>query len=349
MPRRARDEPEYNVRRIPGRRYWHIVWSERRRSKKVSTGQENYAEARQFLHEWLRALHADPPSEARTVSIALDAYLADRADAGVLSIVRLRDAAMPLKGHLGHLVLDEIDTAAVAGYRKARAGRSRWTIRKELQTLSSALRFAGHDVRFGLGRTPPPRERFLNDAEQVRLLKAAATTLHVETFVVLGLHTGARKGAILGLTWDRVDFDKGLISYVDPARDETDKRRSVVPMTALVRRQLLKVRDLAQTEWVVEHNGRAIGNIRKAFSRACKRAGLDGVIPHDLRRTCATTLAMRGVSLDRIADFLHATPATVYRHYRKFQPDYLTDVIAALESAPHGALISEHEYNTERK
>lgn len=55
---------------------------------------------------------------------------------------------------------------------------------------------------------------------------------------------------------------------------------------------------------------------------------------------------MRGVSLDKIADFLCADPRTVHKHYRKFQPDYLRDAAAALDdSAPHGALIRERESN----
>ena len=70
------------------------------------------------------------------------------------------------------------------------------------------------------------------------------------------------------------------------------------------------------------------------------------VTPHVLRHTCATMLAMKGRPLDEIADFLAADPATIHKHYRKHQPDYLRAAAKALDdSAPHGALISEHQSN----
>ena len=190
-----------------------------------------------------------------------------------------------------------------------------------------------------LGRVPPPRDRWLTPDEQVRLIAAAEG--HVRTFVILGVHTGARKGAILGLTWDRVDFDRGMVTYVDPDRAETKKKRAVVPMNATVRAALVRAREKARTEYVIEYHGAMVGNVKKAFARACQRAGLEGVTPHVLRHTCATRLAMAGVSLDEIADYLAADPATISRHYRKFQPDYLRRAADALDPPTRKAASNE--------
>ena len=57
--------------------------------------------------------------------------------------------------------------------------------------------------------------------------------------------------------------------------------------------------------------------------------------PHDLRRTAGTWAAVAGVDLNRIAEMMgHNSVSTTRRVYAKYQPDYLLDVVAAIESAP---------------
>jgi integrase len=42
-------------------------------------------------------------------------------------------------------------------------------------------------------------------------------------------------------------------------------------------------------------NGKKVGDFRKVWAKACKTAGLTGVIPHDLRRCAARNLSLSGV------------------------------------------------------
>ena len=62
--------------------------------------------------------------------------------------------------------------------------------------------------------------------EQVSAFIAACTMPHVKLFAILAATTGARMGAILSLTWDRVDFKRGLITYQDPTMFKTKKGRA---------------------------------------------------------------------------------------------------------------------------
>ena len=323
----------YQLRRHANGR-WYATWSEHGRSYRTSMGTADYATARARLIAWAGA----PPSSAPpTVAELLDAYLAERAH--VPSHARLSRSARPLRAFFGRVLPQEITAELCAAYRAWR-GRAATTMRLELQTLSSALHLAHRRgtierlPQLELGPLPPPRARWLTPDEAAALLEACACP-HTRLFVLLGLHTGARAQAILALSWDRVDFAAGLISYAEPGRMQTRKRRAVVPMNALVRESLVAARECARSEHVIEFAGRGLKRIGYSFREACRRAQLTGVSPHVLRHTCATWMAMAGVPLDQIADFLAAEPATVWRVYRKFQPGYLEDAAEALRKFAH--------------
>ena len=50
---------------------------------------------------------------------------------------------------------------------------------------------------------------------------------HIKLFIIIAMTTGARKGAVLDLTWDRVDMDGGVIDFHNPEMFITKKKRSV--------------------------------------------------------------------------------------------------------------------------
>jgi integrase len=54
----------------------------------------------------------------------------------------------------------------------------------------------------------------------------------LRTFIMFGLYTAARAGALLELTWDQVDF---LGRYIALGRGRGNKRRAVVPITLELR------------------------------------------------------------------------------------------------------------------
>jgi integrase len=95
-------------------------------------------------------------------------------------------------------------------------------------------------------------------------------------------------------------------------------------------------------EHVIEWNGGPIKKVRKGFEEACRRAGLSGVTPHDLRRTVATIADEAGVDWTRIARLLgHSNVASgdAYRHPRPETLQPVADLIdMRLVQRPGGAL-----------
>lgn len=86
-----------------------------------------------------------------------------------------------------------------------------------------------------------------------RLESAAHRTIHLYLFVRLARFTGARAGAIQGLVWECVDFDRRLISFGGRGRQ---KGRAVVPMHPDLAWQLVLAKGAAETNYVIEWAGK---------------------------------------------------------------------------------------------
>jgi integrase len=207
------------------------------------------------------------------------------------------------------------------------------TIIRELLTLRAALKWAQgakwiSDIpHIAVPRQPPPRDRWLTREEADRLL-ANAKAMHVRVFLTLALYTAARAGALLDLTWDRVDFTARLIDF-EPV--DGGKRRVPVPMAEPLLAILQEAREAATTPYVVEHGGARVASVKTGTRAAASRANLPGVTPHILRHTAATWMALRGVPMDEISRFLgHGDVRVTQRIYAKYTPDYLRSAMDAL-------------------
>jgi len=144
--------------------------------------------------------------------------------------------------HFGHIGAEDVTVEDCRAYTAARraAGRSDGAIHTELGHLRSALVFGvkrrhiDHAPHIERPTKPQPRDRYLTRAEAERLLDAT-DTLHIRCAIILMLGTAARVQAVLDLTWDRVDFEAGMIHLRDPSDTGRRKGRAIVPMNRSVR------------------------------------------------------------------------------------------------------------------
>jgi integrase len=169
---------------------------------------------------------------------------------------------------------------------------------------------------------PAPKERYLTHDEIDRLLEAA-TQPHIRLAILLMLSTGARVTAVLELTWNRVNFDRGVIDLRQSA-DGPRKGRAIVPMNAGLRAALQAARQAALSDHVVEWAGGPVRSIRKGFMAAVTAAGLENVSPHVLRHSAAVHMAEAGIPMSEIAQFLgHSSTAVTERTYARYSPGHL--------------------------
>lgn len=218
-------------------------------------------------------------------------------------------------------------------YRKRkRAGRSDSTIRKELEMLRAALRLRYGSTAPALWMPPPskPRDRYLTRDEVHKLLDHIETP-HVKLFVVLAVATGARMSALLDLTWDRVNLDKGIIDLNPAGRHENNKRRAIVPINSRADAALREALAGAMTDYVIEYAGGPVKSVKKAIQSAARRASVP-CSPHVFRHTAGVWMAEADVPMQKIAQYLgHTSTRVTEQTYARYSPSYMRDASAALE------------------
>lgn len=103
------------------------------------------------------------------------------------------------------------------------------------------------------------RLRYLEKEEIVKLLKNCRG--HLRPIVVLALNTGMRKGEILNLKWQDIDFRRGIIHLYKTKNNE--KRE--IPMNEIVKTALLKVRKNPNSPYIFNRfNDKPFVNVRKS-------------------------------------------------------------------------------------
>lgn len=324
---------DYRIGRLNGR--FVVMWNDedgtRRRYRLAAhTQKDAEREARDLI------LRQTSPAAGITIAQIWAAYQAEVA--GRRQESKLAQTGKNVLPTFGHLTPDQITVEDCRRYIAARRaqGRKDATIRTEMGCLRTALTWGAtaklirSAPRIEMPQTPPPRERYLDRNEVARLL-AAAGDPHIRLAMLLMLTTAGRIGALLELTWDRVDLDRRMIKL---ATNDIGPRkgRATVPINDTLMGALQAAQAASLSRYVIEWGGHQVGSIKTGFNAAVKRAGIDHCTPHDLRRTAGRLMAEAGVPMEEIAQYLgHTNPSVTRSTYARFSPEYLRGAADALE------------------
>jgi len=194
----------------------------------------------------------------------------------------------------------QIDPDSYAEGRLAE-GAQRSTVNQELAALRRGFRLAvkKHLLTvmpvFELPKVHNERQGFFEAGELAALvLELPAELRPVVQFAHM---TGWRvHKEILPLTWDAVDWE-GQVIRIAAAATKGGEARTFPFGCAPDLKALLEAQWKARDGLCVFHrNGKRIRDLRGAWEKACKRAGLVGRIPHDLRRSAARDMRRAGIS-----------------------------------------------------
>jgi len=255
-------------------------------------------------------------------------------------------------------MLDEVTEQNCRRYVAARSTAA--AARRELEDLRSAVNYhhaQGHcaeKMRVWLPETSPRRERWLTRSEAARQLWAlwrakdtltgCPTRQHAARFLLVGLYTGTRAGAVCGAAvrpttgHGHVDLDAGLF-YRTPARARRNKKNQNQTPAPIPPRLIAHMRrwvrlGIAQ-HYLVEWNGKPVKSVRKAWDSAREDAGLDrDVVRHTLRHTAATWLMQAGTSPWTAAGYLGMSVETLLANYGHHHPDYQREAAANICAPP---------------
>lgn len=278
-----------------------------------------------------------------------------------LTIQGNRTKADHIKKALGKVKLARLTVAQVERFLDglAKSGMATDTIKRHRALLRLAIRRAERDGKIGrnvAGLADPPtgtlRMSKAMTTEQVRTLLAFKVNTFWRAYIITGLMCGLRPGELLGLRWEDVDFDNGVIRVRKCLKSlpdkETGKRVLVLDdlKTPQSRRTIemprmaaAALRDLRteQARWKLKlgaaYDMRSMAivfgdragaprwpqDVREYFQLLCSKAGIgDKWTPRELRHTFVSVLSDSGVDIEKIADavgHINSTiTKTVYRH-----------------------------------
>lgn len=316
------------------RNCFYIVWTEHGRSRERSTGTADSGQAEAAFGEWLQARgRRGGPSDPSGILVTdvLASYASERGEK-VESPERIAYAIDPLLQFWQGLAVSDVTPLTCSRYA-AQRGRSDGTIRRELGVLRAAINYSHRcgritrTVAVELPARPDSRDRWLTRNEAAAIIRSARTPqarLYLPLFILIGLYTGRRTEAILGLRWPQVDLKACRINFERIGRKKTNKRRGQgVPISPRLlphlRRAKKRGTDLGP---VIHRDGERLGKVLKGFKAACARAGVDDASPHTLRHTAATWLMQAGTDPWVASGYLAMSLETLLRVYGHHHPDH---------------------------
>ncbi len=272
-----------------------------------------------------------------------------------------------IKPILGGLKLTKLAPTHLAGFYqdKLAAGFAPASVNKLHVALHKALDQAvkWHMIPRNVAEVvkaprPAPEEIRPLSREQTKTLLEAARGERFEPLYVLAVTTGLRQGELLGLKWEDVALENGVVRVRrtlarhkarlvlgDP---KTKRCRRTVRLTQAAvealeghfARQTVQRNILGE---LYEHQGLVFAtqrgtlvnpsNLRKrSFEPLLEKAGLPAIRFHDLRHTCATLLLSRNVNPKIVSEMLgHATIAITLDTYSHVLPNMQEGAARALE------------------
>lgn len=262
-----------------------------------------------------------------------------------------------LKGYLlprfGKRRLDEVSAEDIQQLKSALRDKNPKTVNNVLSVLNTMLRCA---AEWGVIEEEPVRARWLKtshspvdffDFDHYESLVAAAAQLDPRYLIVvlLGGDAGLRRGEMLGLEWDDLDFARGLITvtrsnWKGHVTSTKGGRIRTIPMTRRLRDALWGCRPDEGGDRVLygERGGSATAkNIAVWLIRAQRHAGLKtrkGA--HTLRHTFCSHLAMRGAPPRAIQELAGHRNITTTERYMHLSPAALDGAIRLLERGREG-------------
>lgn len=301
-----------------------------------------------------------------TVNQVLDVYETEHVPT-LIDGARAKAAIKQLRVGLGSVDIGSIRSKTCREYGLSRKV-SDGTVRRELGVLAAAANYYNDEHNalerlpsIRLPKTPPAQQTFLTRSDAALLLAAAmgfytrsfcdvSTRIEhtaigrskhianksVARFIIIGLYTGTRHSAILGLRWMEaetggyVDRDLGIMYRASRSARQSNKRQPAVKIGPRLRAHLKRWRKMdfkarlnLSCYIVHQGDGTPYKRLRGPWYVVRDASGLgDWVKPHVLRHTRATWLLKEGVAVWEASQSLGMSPQILEKVYGHHSPEW---------------------------
>jgi integrase len=304
-----------------------------RRSAKTSKKVDAQAYLHRLLEEYAKKARGDEERPRHLLTEAMDRFF-EEATLKPRTLESYRFNSKVCARILGHLHLGEVNRWTLSDFvsTRKRLGVTDATIQRDLAFLSSVFTMAN---RWGWVDTNPvtsfnkktlkesrPRTRFITREEFARLHDAASDDL--KPILVLTVETGLRKEELLGLTIASIDLRRREL-HLEETKTSNPRRVPLSPLALGTIRELLERSRPRSPYLFCKTDGAHIGNPKKAFIGACRRAGIQDFRFHDLRHTFASWWVQGGGDLYRLSRILGHTTLQMSARYGHLRTDDLHD------------------------
>ncbi len=180
------------------------------------------------------------------------------------------------------------------------------------------------------------RLRFLDQDEVIKLLEYVKENEQVYTCVLLALNTGARIGALAKITPRDINFKTKTISTLDEKNDE--RYTTFICNDELEKILLFRCKNRKKdTPILQENNAKLYDQIKDKVNSVLTKLFNDGVtdpkyrvVPHTLRHTFASHLAINGTPIYTIKKLMNHKDINMTLRYAKLAPDVGRDSVMEL-------------------
>lgn len=185
-----------------------------------------------------------------------------------------------------------------------------------------------------LKRNSNVRDKILTPDEYEALCSAAPP--HLRNAIIIGYHTGMRRGEILNLTWPMVDMKNRIITIPREITKDDEERK--VPISDILYATLSKIPRALHDDHVILFKGKPLDVLGRALGRACEKAGIiygrkteDGFTFHDLRHTFNTNMRKAGVAESVIMAITGHSTREMFDRYNKVDEEDTRQAVNQLE------------------
>ncbi len=254
-----------------------------------------------------------PKQEKVTVEELLQALERDYTIHNRSSWRRLKSHLTHIRAYFGHDRARSITRSRLLAYIEYRQkeGAANATINRELEPLQRAFSLALENEVLAFTPKFPSlpednaRQVFFNRADFLKVVANLKFRGKLDTdlqdFMSWFYFTGMRPGETKSLTWASFDKEKWTIR-LEAKNAKTRKARKLAidgELKAIIQRRIEARKRSPHCPFIFHRRGKAVGDFRKVWKKACEAVGLvgglKGYIPYDCRRTAVRNLIRSGV------------------------------------------------------